>query len=159
NDPARKGRRSGLTFAAGAVGGALVSTDGRTFTEPPDAWMPSGPNGGPIFGGSFQSLAGGLIRDGITGVSANVAQPHLDAIVRPQILLPAYLSGFNLAEAFYLATPFLSWETVIVGDPLCAPFETKPVPADQLFKDLDPDTDLPALFSDRLLSRLASTGL
>ena len=32
---------------------------------------------------------------------------------------PAYLSGRNLAESYYLALPVLSWQSLIVGDPLC----------------------------------------
>jgi hypothetical protein len=41
--------------------------------------------------------------------------------VRPEMLFLAYLSGYNLAEA-YLATAALSWHLVVVGDPLAAPF-------------------------------------
>src|SRR5204863_243570 len=78
-------------------------------------------------------------------------------IVRPQILFPAYLSGFNLAESFYLAMPFLSWQDIVVGDPLCAPFASTPLalaaPA------LDSETGLPALFSSRTLSVLRPSGL
>ena len=92
----------------------FVSTDGRTFREPPADWKPA--PAGATSGG--QSLVADLIREGITGVTAHVAEPYLDAIVRPQILFPAYLSGFNLAESYYLAMPFLSWQNVVVGDPL-----------------------------------------
>ncbi len=160
NDPANQRRRSGLQFAPGAIGGTFVSTDGRTFAEPPADWAPSDPNGrGPRFGGGFQSLAGDLIRDGMTGVSAHVAEPYLDATIRPQILFPAYLAGFNLAESFYLAMPFLSWETVIIGDPLCAPFPRKePMPA-EIAKGIDPETGLPALFAERRLAVLSRVGL
>ncbi len=51
-----------------------------------------------------------------------VGEAYVLGAVRPDILFPAYLAGFNLAEAFYLATPTLSWKTVVVGDPLCRPF-------------------------------------
>ena len=110
----------------------FVSNDARTFAEPPATWIPSGPNGGPNFGGSWQSLAGDLIRDGVTGVAGHVSEPYLDATIRPQVLFPVYLGGFNLAESFYAAMPFLSWQTIVVGDPLCAPFRAKAIPADQL---------------------------
>ena len=121
---------SASQFSPGAIGGMFVSTDGRTFAEPPANWKPSSPSGGPVFGGSFQSLAGDLIRDGITGVAAHVDEPFLDATVRPQILFPAYVAGFNLAESFYLAMPFLSWQTVVIGDPLCVPFPRTALSAD-----------------------------
>ena len=159
NDPANQLRRFGLEFANGAIAGMFVSTDGRTFTEPPADWKPSDPNGrGPRFGGSYQSLAGDLIRDGVTGVSAHVAEPLLDATIRPQILFPAYLAGFNLAESFYLAMPYLSWQTVIVGDPLCTPFPRKTLAPEQLQKGLDAETGLPALFAERRLALLSRIG-
>jgi len=63
-------------------------------------------------------VAGDLIREGVTGISAHVAEPYLDATVRPEVLFPAYVQGLNLAESFYLGIPFLSWQTVVVGDPL-----------------------------------------
>ena len=158
NDPANQLRRFGLQFASGAIGGMFVSTDGRTFEEPPADWVPSDPNGrGPMFGGGFQSLAGDLIRDGITGLSANVDEPYLDAIVRPQILFPAYLRGFNLAESFYLAMPFLSWQTVVIGDPLCAPF-TRPADSTPISKGIDAESGAPAVFAERREAILEQPG-
>jgi uncharacterized protein (TIGR03790 family) len=123
NDTALRTRDVGMNFVAGAIGGTFVSTDGRTFTEPPKDWVP-GPTDTPLglFGSGSQSLAGDLIRRGLTGASAHVAEPFIDATIRPQVLFPAYLAGFNLAESFYLAMPYLSWETIVIGDPLCAPF-------------------------------------
>jgi len=156
NDPANRLRHFGLQFAPGAIAGMFVSTDGRTFTEPPADWVPGGAD---QRGYGSQSLAGDLIRDGVTGVSAHVMEPFLDATIRPQILFPAYLRGFTLAESYYLAMPFLSWQTIIVGDPLCAPFARQPVPADQLARGIDPDTLLPATFSDRRVALLGSGGL
>jgi len=38
---------------------------------------------------------------------------------RPDILFPAYLKGRNLAESYYLSIPGLSWQNVVLGDPLC----------------------------------------
>ncbi len=97
----------------------FLSTEARTFTEPPAGWT-TGPwiDRSKFYAGSAQSLTGDLIRDGVTGVAGQVAEPFVDATIRPNILFPAYLSGFNLAEAFYLGMPFVSWQTVVVGDPL-----------------------------------------
>ena len=77
----------------GAIAGMFVSTDGRTFKEPPAAWT-IGPwtDRARFFAGSPQSLAGDLIREGVTGVAGHVAEPFLDATIRPDILFPAYLS-------------------------------------------------------------------
>jgi len=148
NDPANQLRTMGLAYAAGAIGGMFVSTDGRTFREPPATWKPA--PAGSATGG--QTLAGDLIRDGITGMSASVAEPYLDAIVRPQILFPAYLSGYTMAEAYYLAMPYLSWQTIIVGDPLCAPFLTAPLPQEKIHSGVSADVSLPAIFAERRLA-------
>jgi tetratricopeptide (TPR) repeat protein len=131
----------------------FVSTDARTFKEPPAEWKPA-PTGATTGG---QSLIGDLIREGITGVTGNVAEPLLDSVVKPQVLFPAYLSGFNLAESFYLALPFLSWQQVVIGDPLCAPFMTSALKDDQIHQGMDPETDLPRLFSSRRLAALSAS--
>jgi uncharacterized protein (TIGR03790 family) len=159
NDPANQLRRFGLVFAPGAIGGMFVSTDGRTFLEPPATWAPSPPTGGPPWMGSSQSLAGDLIRDGITGVAAHVSEPFLDATIRPQILFPAYLAGFDLAESFYLAMPFLSWQTVVIGDPLCAPFSHGQLAPAGATTAVDPDTGFPLFFSAREVAIASGAGL
>ena len=56
----------------------------------------------------------------------------MSATIRPQILFPAYFKGLSLVEAFYLAMPVLSWQTVVVGDPLCAPFRTETLSRSEL---------------------------
>ena len=120
--------------------------DGRTFHEPPAAWrLGSWEKRETYFEGAPQSLAGDLIRAGVTGVAAHVAEPFLDATIRPQILFPAYFHGMNLAESFYLAMPNVSWQTIVVGDPLCAPFRKDVIPATALDPGLDPDTGLPGV--------------
>jgi uncharacterized protein (TIGR03790 family) len=159
NDESNRLRGADVTFAPGALAGMFVSTDGRTFQEPPADWMP-GPSKRPpsMFGSGSQSMAADLIREGASGVSAHVDEPYLDATIRPQILFPAYVSGFNLAEAYYLAMPYLSWRTIVIGDPLCAPFRPSTLTAAEISRDLDPDTELPALFSDRRLAVMSKTG-
>ena len=147
NDAAHLKRTTGLKFAPGSIGGMFVSTDARTFREPPAAWEPDG-----VHTTTGQSLIGDLIREGLTGASGQVAEPFLDAIVRPQILFPAYLSGFSIVESFYLATPYISWQNVVIGDPLCAPFMTRPRPAAGALT-IDEETGLPSTFSERTLMK------
>lgn len=153
NDPAIRERDYEIQFVPGALAGMFVSTDGRTFKEPPPTWRPS--NDGrreSIYGGSHQSLMGDLIRAGVTGAAGHVDEPFLDATIRPEILFPAYVSGRNLAESYYAAMPYLSWQTIIVGDPLCAPFARAQLPTLTLDAGLDPATELPAYFAKRRLS-------
>jgi len=60
--------------------------------------------------------------------------------------VPGLRVGFQSGESFYLAMPYLSWQTVVVGDPLCAPFRgarcSRPTST-----RIDPATELPALFA------------
>ena len=152
NDPANRVRRVEMSFVPGAIAATFVDTDARTFNPPPDAWVPSGEWGSDrTFAGSSQTLTGDLIREGVTGVSGHVAEPFLQSAVRPEILFPAYLSGFNLIEAYYLAIPHLSWQTVVIGDPLCNPFARKVLTSAEIEDPIDPETELPGLFSKRRL--------
>jgi len=152
NDPAIRIRHFDLKFEPGAIGAMFVSSDARTMNEPPPTWtLGDWDKRDTYYAGSPQSLTGDLIRDGITGAAGHVAEPYLDATIRPDLLFPAYLSGANLAEAFYQAMPYLSWQTVVFGDPLCAPFRTTNLTAESIDKGLDPQTELPGYFSARRL--------
>jgi uncharacterized protein (TIGR03790 family) len=152
NDPAMKSRQNGLTFEPGAIAASFVSTDARTFKEPPVQWTLGRWDSPPsFFSGSPQSLIGDLIRQGVSGVAGHVAEPYLDATIRPDVLFPAYLSGFNLAEAYYLAMPFLSWQSIVVGDPLMAPFRRAQLDAASIDPGIDPATELPLWFAARAL--------
>lgn len=121
NDPARKTRFLHFSWLPGAIVTEYVSTDGRTFTRPPDSWQ---------IGGSWsdrethwvrspQSLAADYLLEGATGASGHVYEPYLNGTPRPDLLLPAYFKGRNLAESYYAAIPFLSWKNIVIGDPLC----------------------------------------
>ena len=56
----------------------------------------------------------------VGGITYCLRGVYLNACVRPDYLLPAYHQGRNLAESYYLSLVYLSWQSVIVGDPLCA---------------------------------------
>ncbi len=156
NDPAIRARHLNLGFLPGALAGMFVSSDARTFTAPPPEWrIGSWGDKNSYFAGSPQSLAGDLISDGVTGVAGHVSEPYLESTIRPNILFPAYLSGFNLIESFYLAMPSLSWQTVVVGDPLCAPFRTQALTPGEIDKGIELSTDLPSFFSARCVRNLA----
>jgi uncharacterized protein (TIGR03790 family) len=155
NDPLISVRHHDLKFVPGALAGMFVSTDARTMDEPPEDWrVRTQP-----YAGSDQSLTGDLIRDGITGVAGHVAEPYLSGTIRPDVLFPAYVSGFNLVESFYLAMPGLSWQTVVIGDPLCAPFKRQPPAPGDVDPGIDAATELPSFFGARRLDRLVKGGL
>jgi uncharacterized protein (TIGR03790 family) len=155
NDPRNRTRRFNLGFVPGSIAGMFVSSDARTFKEPPAEWVPTGDTDRlKWFAGTPQSLIGDLIREGVTGVSGHVAEPFLQSTVRPEILFPAYMAGSNLVEAFYLAMPHLSWQNVVVGDPLCAPFRRRTLARADIEDGVDPATGFPKSFSTRRMARL-----
>jgi uncharacterized protein (TIGR03790 family) len=157
-DPQNRVRQVKMDFVPGAIAATFVSTDARTFKEPPAAWMPLNlDERSTWFGGSPQSLVGDLIREGVTGAAGQVSEPYVQSAVRPDILFPAYLAGFNLVEAFYLAIPHLSWQTVVIGDPLCAPFARRPLARSDIDAGMDAELSLPAFFGKREQAVVAAT--
>lgn len=120
NDRNRSERWLGFRWFPGALATEYVSTNGRTFERPPDSWrLGSWRFSSTWFKGSPQSLTADYIEEGATGASGHVDEPYLSYCPRPEALFPAYLSGRNLAESYWMAIPALSWMNIVVGDPLC----------------------------------------
>ena len=120
NDPSRKTRKSGMQWLPGAIATEFVSTNARTLAMPPFHWtLGTWQDSSTWFAGSPQSMILDYVWEGVSGIAGNIDEPYLKWTVRPDVLFPAYLSGRNLAESFYLALPVLSWQTLILGDPLC----------------------------------------
>jgi uncharacterized protein (TIGR03790 family) len=120
NDPRRKSRKSGLGWLPGAIAAEYVSTSARTLTMPPRDWTLGHWNDSRTwFAGAPQSMILDYVWEGVSGISGAIDEPYLGALPRPDLLIPAYLQGRNLAESFYLALPSLSWQVIIIGDPLC----------------------------------------
>jgi uncharacterized protein (TIGR03790 family) len=120
NDPDRRERHLGFHWLPGAIATEYVSTNARTFARPPDSWN-IGAWGDPktTFAGTPQTLTADYIHDGATGASGHVYEPYLQFNPHPNLVLPAYYHGRNLAESYYLGIPVLSWMNIVVGDPLC----------------------------------------
>jgi len=120
NDRDRKQRMLGFAWLPGAIATEFVSTDGRTFARPPDSWnITTWDDKAHLFARSPQTLTADYILEGASGCSGHVYEPYLAATPHPQYLFPAYFSGRNLAESYYLSIPDLSWQNIVVGDPLC----------------------------------------
>jgi len=121
NDPNRHQRNLGFQWLPGALVSEYVSTDGRTFKRPPADWNIGNTwkNPSAWFAGSPQTLTADYIHEGATGSSGHVYEPYLEFTPHPDQLFPAYFHGRNLAESYYLAIPGLSWQNIVVGDPLC----------------------------------------
>jgi Flp pilus assembly protein TadD len=135
-----------LRFVPGSLAARFADADARTFREPANVRRTTA--------GHRDVLLGDLIRAGVTGAAGFVGDPTGGSIVRPDILFPAYMAGFNLAEAFYMAMPHLSRRTVVIGDPLCAPFRRTILSRSDIEPPEDPVMELSATFARRRLAAL-----
>jgi uncharacterized protein (TIGR03790 family) len=76
-----------------------------------------------------------FVRAGAAGVHGVIGDAGIDSIpmaVNEKLLVDRYTSGFTLAESFYAAMPYVSWQNVVLGDPLCAPYAQPPTVAIEL---------------------------
>jgi uncharacterized protein (TIGR03790 family) len=120
NDPDRRRRTIGFEWLPGAIATEFVSNSGRTFARPPQNWtLGSWKDPASWFAGSPQDLSADFVHEGVTGMSGHVWEPYLAFCPRPNYVLPAYANGRNLAESYYLGIQALSWQNIVIGDPLC----------------------------------------
>jgi len=89
-------------WAPGAIAETYVSTSGRTFQLPV------------TYG---QSLIADLVAEGISGAKGYVYEPFSSAMAIPYLLFDRYTSNYNLAESFGIASRYMSWMGVVIGDP------------------------------------------
>ncbi len=121
NDKNRHKRLVGFEWLPGAIMTEFVSTNGRTFKRPPDSWNISTFKDTKLFwDDSPQTLTADYIHEGATGASGHTDEPYVQFCPRPDYLLPAYYNGRNLAESYYVSIMGLSWQNIVVGDPLCS---------------------------------------
>lgn len=121
NDKNRHDRFLGFQWLPGAIMTEFVSTNARTFKQPPTDWNISTWGTPKLwFFGSPQTMTADYILEGATGASGHVFEPYLNMTPRPEMLLPAYYTGRTLADSYYLAIPRLSWQNIVLGDPLCS---------------------------------------
>ncbi|MBA3849207.1 MAG: TIGR03790 family protein [Opitutus sp.] len=96
--------RDGFRFAPGAIALHIHSYSAATLRNPNEQWCAP------------------LIARGAAATFGNVFEPYLELTLRPDLLLEQLAAGATLGDAAYFATPALSWQGVIVGDPLYRPF-------------------------------------
>ena len=94
----------GFRFPPGAIAVHIQSFSAETLRSESKNW--SGP----------------LIARGVTATFGNVYEPYLGFTHRLDVFLEALLEGRTFGDAGYHSTPVLSWQAVLVGDPLYRPF-------------------------------------
>jgi uncharacterized protein (TIGR03790 family) len=102
--------REGFAFPPGAIALHIHSYSAQTLRSDRNAWC------------------GPLVARGAAATMGNVFEPYLDFTHRPDLLLRGLRQGENLGDAAYHALPVLSWQGVLVGDPLYRPFKFPRVP-------------------------------
>jgi uncharacterized protein (TIGR03790 family) len=125
-----------LTFIPNGYGGNLYNIEWIAFGEGTniikassynvhsgDSYLETCSEGGRDLGSipNGQSHMTDLIANGLTGAEGNVGEPLLDGLIGITFTIGHYEAGYNLAESFYAGTPYLGWEEIVAGDPLCAP--------------------------------------
>ena len=70
-----------------------------------------------------EGWCGPLVARGVAATAGNVFEPYLQLTHRPNLLLRALSQGKTLGDAAYYALPALSWQAVVIGDPLYRPFK------------------------------------
>jgi uncharacterized protein (TIGR03790 family) len=104
---------TGYTLANGAVFSSIESFNANSFSL--DI------NGNPIRrpgGGGDQGLVGDWIKAGGTAATGTVYEPFADRIAHEEMFFPALMEGYQFADAMWMGTEYVSWENVMVGDPL-----------------------------------------
>ena len=64
-----------------------------------------------------------MLEDGAAAVIGPVGEPYVQAFPIPEMFFSFLTDGYyTLAEAYFLSLPYLSWQMILVGDPLYRPF-------------------------------------
>ena len=112
--------RAGFNFPPGAIAEHIHSYSAATLRSATSGWC------------------GPLVARGVAATVGNVYEPYLQMLHRPDLLMQSLLRGETWGEAVYFALPYLSWQSIALGDPLYRPFA---VPEEEQYRRLD---NLPA---------------
>jgi len=68
-----------------------------------------------------------MLEEGVAATLGPVSEPYLLAFPRPDEFFPLLMSGkLSLLEVYFRTVPHLSWQMVLIGDPLYNPFKRSP---------------------------------
>lgn len=124
--------REGFRFPPGAIALHIHSYSAATLRTRTNHWC------------------GPFVARGVAATFGNVFEPYLEFTTRPDLLLNRLVEGATLGDAAYFATPVLSWQTIVLGDPLYRPF------AVSLEKQIERLTALPPTLAGYAAARKAA---
>jgi uncharacterized protein (TIGR03790 family) len=65
-----------------------------------------------------------MLKRGVAATIGPVYEPYVQGFPLPEIFFAALTEGYmNLGESYLISLPFISWQMVLVGDPLYKPFQ------------------------------------
>lgn len=79
----------------------------------------------------------GLLDRGAAATLGNVWEPFLGLSHQFHIFYDRLLKGYSLVEAGYMSINVLSWQNVVIGDPLYTPYKTTSVATTDMTSDRD----------------------
>lgn len=95
---------------------------------------------------------GPMVARGVAATVGNVYEPYMEYTHHPHRFIRAFLAGATLGEAAYYAMPALSWQAIVVGDPLYRPM------AVSFAEQLERVADYPSRSAAYLLLRYLDNG-
>ena len=95
-----------FTWVRGAIGYHIASAECTTLRQP-----------------GSQVWCKRMLEEGIAATIGPVYEPYIQAFPLPDLFFQILTEGYlSLAEAYLVTLPFLSWQMVLIGDPLYKPF-------------------------------------
>jgi len=99
-----------FTWVKGAVGYHVASSEATTLRRP-----------------GSQVWCKRMLEEGVAATLGPVSEPYLIAFPLPDEFFPLLMTGkLSLLEVYFRTLPHLSWQMIMIGDPLYTPFGKSP---------------------------------
>ncbi|MBM9537659.1 TIGR03790 family protein [Desulfobulbus alkaliphilus] len=100
-----------FTWARGAVGYHIASSECATLKRP-----------------GSQVWCKRMLEEGVAATIGPVYEPYVQAFPPPDLFFSILTKGYlSLGETYLVTLPYLSWQMVLIGDPLYQPFAPAPL--------------------------------
>lgn len=68
-----------------------------------------------------------MLEKGVAATVGPVYEPYVQGFPLPELFFSQLVEGYmSLGESYLVSLPYLSWQTILIGDPLYQPFAPKP---------------------------------